>query len=564
MSPAPRDPQELLQFRDLVEQLPAIVYVDVPDLDETLYISPQIEALLGITPKEWIESNEDLWAAHLHPADRDVILSQYSAYLAGGPDVDDYRMVARDGRVVWIHDRASLIQDAQGRTIEQGVMFDITDLKEAQAIIAQQMRIHERVDAIGRDFTDILLRGEGIPTIAKALATIAECPVAVEDVAHQLVEVATFAGSAAEVIDTWEAHSRTGHDGEEHGVRIEPTGVGTGSDGPRQCAWIPIWLRNEAWGRLHLLEGDSPLDEIDLLALDRAGAAIGLALLGEREAADLAERAGSALVFDVLQGRSAGDDTIRRAKSLGARLDEGRQLTAIAVEVRTLDRVITERGLSDRERQRFRTHVLADTRDAFGRIGASGLAGIEGNRVLAIVGIPAERNPREALEGLAAEIANRTTQRDAELIAVVGASIAPDPVGLRRALEEATEAAAYGARTSTTARAIHFTDLGIHHLLVRLADGPELARFVESALEPLLAHDAKSSSPLLPTLRAFLDAGGRKVPAAKALHIERRSLYHRMARIQKLLDRDVEDPDARVQLEIAMRGLDLLRDRARP
>ncbi len=108
----------------------------------------------------------------------------------------------------------------------------------------------------------------------------------------------------------------------------------------------------------------------------------------------------------------------------------------------------------------------------------------------------------------------------------------------------------------------HFPDLGVHHLLACLADGPELARFVESQLAPLLAHESKGSSPLLLTLRAFLDNGGAKSATARALQLERMSLYHRLDRIERLLGRDLDNSESRIQLDMALRGLEILRKRS--
>lgn len=107
----------------------------------------------------------------------------------------------------------------------------------------------------------------------------------------------------------------------------------------------------------------------------------------------------------------------------------------------------------------------------------------------------------------------------------------------------------------------HYGDLGVYHLLLPLADGPRLARYVEAELGPLLQHDARRRSPLVPTLRSFLDHGGQISPAARELFIERRTLYHRMAVIGKLTGRDLGNPDTRLRLSVALRALDLLQTR---
>src|SRR5215216_5549517 len=93
-------------FKQIVELLPLVVYVD--ELDErssAIYISSQIEQLLGYTREEWL-ADPDLYSNSLHPEDRDRVLRAVAERNRTGAGVgyDDYRMIARDGRVVWVRD----------------------------------------------------------------------------------------------------------------------------------------------------------------------------------------------------------------------------------------------------------------------------------------------------------------------------------------------------------------------------------------------------------------------------------------------------------------------------
>jgi diguanylate cyclase (GGDEF)-like protein/PAS domain S-box-containing protein len=122
------------RFQALLEQIPAIVYVDVADETmATTYVSPQIHALLGITPQEYVD-DPDLWTTHLHPDDRERALAAYRAGRgAGQPFTFEYRLIARDGRPVWFRDSAVVLHDRDGRpAFIEGVMLDITDQKQAE------------------------------------------------------------------------------------------------------------------------------------------------------------------------------------------------------------------------------------------------------------------------------------------------------------------------------------------------------------------------------------------------------------------------------------------------
>ena len=122
------------KFRTLVENIPAVTFI--APLDESvpeLYVSPQIEQLLGFSQKEWLE-DPVLWYRQLHPDDRTRWNLQFAPTCASGEPFNSvYRFVAKDGRVVWVHGSASVVRDADGLpSFLQGVAFDITSIREAQ------------------------------------------------------------------------------------------------------------------------------------------------------------------------------------------------------------------------------------------------------------------------------------------------------------------------------------------------------------------------------------------------------------------------------------------------
>ncbi len=122
------------RYRTLVEQTPAAVYVDEADfLGACLYVSPRIEALVGRSPEEWI-GQDGAWARMIHPDDYAWVMERASeANVSGEPYFAEYRFVTPDGRVVWVHDEASLVLNEDGsRQCWQGLMVDITDRKLAE------------------------------------------------------------------------------------------------------------------------------------------------------------------------------------------------------------------------------------------------------------------------------------------------------------------------------------------------------------------------------------------------------------------------------------------------
>jgi PAS domain S-box-containing protein len=132
------------KFRALVEQLPAITYTARLDaVGSTLYISPQVEPLLGFTQAEWL-ADAELWFKQLHPDDRPRVQAELQNCLATGQAfASEYRLLTRDGRARWFRDEARVIPDpAGGERRLQGVLFDITARQRAeQALRAAEQRL---------------------------------------------------------------------------------------------------------------------------------------------------------------------------------------------------------------------------------------------------------------------------------------------------------------------------------------------------------------------------------------------------------------------------------------
>jgi PAS domain S-box-containing protein len=121
-------------YRMLVEGVAAILYIDRPDDASTnLYTSPQVEALLGFTVQEW-RADPDLWLRQLHPDDRDAAVAEHRASnVRGERFVSEYRLFAKDGRIVWIRDEAVPVKNGEGTLLYwRGVMLDITERRETE------------------------------------------------------------------------------------------------------------------------------------------------------------------------------------------------------------------------------------------------------------------------------------------------------------------------------------------------------------------------------------------------------------------------------------------------
>jgi PAS domain S-box-containing protein len=140
------------RYRVLLDQIPAVVFMAY--LDEGIgeaYVSPQIEATLGFSQKEWLE-DPVRWYQQIHPDDKNRWSNEAAeTFLSGKPLRSSYRVMARDGRVVWFHCEARLVRRDDGEPwFIHGVGFDITELKQVQEELQEERNLVSAIfDTVG-------------------------------------------------------------------------------------------------------------------------------------------------------------------------------------------------------------------------------------------------------------------------------------------------------------------------------------------------------------------------------------------------------------------------------
>src|SRR6202045_4070952 len=131
------------RYRALVEQIPAVVFMAYLDrgIGEA-YVSPQIEAALGFSQEEWLE-DPVRWYSHIHSDDKQRWSREAAEmFLTGNPLRSAYRVVSRDGRVIWFRCEAKMIRKQDGEPwFIHGVGFDITDLKRTEEALQEERNV---------------------------------------------------------------------------------------------------------------------------------------------------------------------------------------------------------------------------------------------------------------------------------------------------------------------------------------------------------------------------------------------------------------------------------------
>ena len=149
------------QFADLVNNIDGIVWEADPQTHTANFVSFQAQRILGYPSAEWMRS-KTFWLDHLHPDDRETAMKYYGTCKTTGEAGDfEYRMIAADGRSVWIHDYVSVVMENGKATTMRGVMVDVTERKNAEAELRKR---EDRFRLLIENASDIVtvINAEGI------------------------------------------------------------------------------------------------------------------------------------------------------------------------------------------------------------------------------------------------------------------------------------------------------------------------------------------------------------------------------------------------------------------
>lgn len=128
------------RYRTLVENIPGVVYIaDLRADNETIFISPQVERLLGFPYSTW-QADPKFWLKQIHPEDRErVLAANERCRVTGQPFHEEYRLIDSTGRIVWVDDTATVLPDEKGKPRWlQGTWLDITASKQAEQALRAQ------------------------------------------------------------------------------------------------------------------------------------------------------------------------------------------------------------------------------------------------------------------------------------------------------------------------------------------------------------------------------------------------------------------------------------------
>jgi PucR family transcriptional regulator, purine catabolism regulatory protein len=414
-----------------------------------------------------------------------------------------------------------------------------------------------RGEELHKRFTVLMLGGARVPDILVELAGFVGNPVILERSGHGVAYHARHEADDETVLGAWGSYRR--------GLAAAPDAI---------SERVPMG-GGESWGRLVALAVDSPLEAQDQVAVERAVGLIALAMMRESEEDGLAARRRGDFLASLATTRAGSTEIAARAAELGFAPRDG---ALLPVAMTPASRA--EGEVADPAWAALRSDLVEELeRRAVPVIAGAGDRG----ETLLVLGIKSAGDRGRIADALAEIVAGAAARRLGPEQSPAG-SLTRRPVGERPAGEataargpdsvrpticvgpacagwpEVGTALADAARSlpaAATLDPLPWHDLAVasaDRLLFTLRDDPELARFADLRLRPLIDRDRQSRGDLLVTLAAYCENSGRKADTAAALGIKRQTLYHRLHRIEDALSADLDDGDTRLSLHLALRA----------
>jgi purine catabolism regulator len=406
-----------------------------------------------------------------------------------------------------------------------------------RAIIDRDGELIRRGEESRSRLISLMLRGAHISDVLVELSGFIRNPVVLERSGQGIAYHACFEADDATVLGAWGSYTR----GDVAAPAAISAAVPTGEAG--------------TWGSLVALAVDSPLEPQDQVALERAVELIALALMRRQEEEALTARRRGDFLAGLIDSHSGEEKIV--APSVERKIAAGAAELGFAPDGGVLlPLVIAPPGRAEPDGEDSGwSAVRRDLVDELEQQAVPVLAGTgEHGNVLLVLGL-ARAGDRERLgDQVALLIARSATRRGitGQPTICIGAA---SPGWVEAAAELGAAAHAIPASANLDPRPWHDVSVASpDRLLFAFRETAELREFVDQQLRPLIERDRQGRSDLVETLATFCANGGHKVQTARALHVERQTLYNRLRRIEECLGVNLDDGETRFSLHLAVRA----------
>lgn len=319
------------------------------------------------------------------------------------------------------------------------------------------------------------------------------------------------------------------------GTLVERAGAPVGDEAVETTFAVSVAGRFLGNLVLRLAEADSnPLDSI---YLRQAAEVCGIEMLQRLTRQETEDRLGADLIEQLLGGQHTDEALTARLARLGYDLAPDRRHVVVALG----------EGRDGRQPDASQ-HVARDLCWAAQRDGATVIVCGYRQHTMALCSVPAAVHDRRVRAWLQEALAAADGRCAAGVSRVVR-----NVAGLRIAVAQALDAGALGRRIKGRESPYYYEELGLYRLVVGLRSRDELKRFYEETLGPLARYDATHGTELVRTLECYFAENANASQTSRALYIHRNTLSYRLQRIVEITGLDLDDAEARLALQLALK-----------
>lgn len=433
-------------------------------------------------------------------------------------------------------------------------------------INAEHWRLKRSIE-IHRRFTELVLDGKGVNEICRTLADLLESAVVVEDASFHLLahaggsadphrkETILRQGTPQRVLFDPQIQRMLREVEAARGPLKVPAFPHLGMSRERLIA--PILAANQVLGYISILDHPPQNEELAFMAIEQAALVLALSIAKERELSEVEGRVRGEFLEDLLHGTYGEESAAqRRARHIGYPLHGSHIVMLVDIDdFRGFNRArqVTEDAIQALKRE-FLRRVAGVVRASYPRALVQGRS----DQVVALLPIGTESADHQARShALGLQVQQVIADWKPGFTVSVGFSGPTEaPVGVSGALREVTSVMESLARFKRWGQVVAVPELGLTGLLAAVTD-ERLVDYSRRHLGPLIEHDTARKGSLVPTLRAYLETGEQQ-QAAQRLRIHPNTLRYRLDRIREISGVDLEDPETRLNLSVALRVQALL------